>query len=165
MQLWREYFGQEATIFGIDIDENCAQFDGLAGQVRIGSQDDPEFLRSVVAEMGGVDVILDDGSHHMDHIPKSLDALYPLLSEGGIYMIEDLHTSFWEQFGGGLRSEGNFFRKVSSIVEDMHHWYHGTKPSNPSLFNAVTGVHIHDSVVVFEKNQSHRPAHSRVGAS
>ena len=86
-------------------------------------------------------------------------------SEGGIYMIEDLHTSFWEQFGGGLRSEGNFFRKVSSIVEDMHHWYHGTKPSNPSLFNAVTGVHIHDSVVVFEKNQSHRPAHSRVGAS
>jgi hypothetical protein len=51
--LWRKFLGEEAVIFGVDIDPNCAAFDGEFASVRIGSQDNPEFLRSVVAEMGG----------------------------------------------------------------------------------------------------------------
>ncbi|CUH87092.1 Demethylmacrocin O-methyltransferase [Phaeobacter sp. CECT 5382] len=163
LQIWREYFGPEAIIFGIDIDPTCAQFDGQAGQVRIGSQDDPEFLKAVVAEMGGVDVVLDDGSHQMDHVAKSLEVLFPLLSEGGTYMIEDLHTAYWDQFGGGFRRNGNFFRKVALMVEDMHRWYHKRPVSFPILSEAVAGIHVHDSIVVLDKGQSYRPVHSRVG--
>ena len=54
LEMWREFLGPEAVIFGIDIDPECAQFDGNAGQVRIGSQDDPAFLNSVIDEMGGI---------------------------------------------------------------------------------------------------------------
>ena len=90
--MWRRYFGPEAVIFGIDIDPSCAEFDGQAGQVRIGSQDDPAFLARVVREMGGVDVVLDDGSHQMAHVEASLQALFPKLSFGGVYMIEDLQS-------------------------------------------------------------------------
>ena len=45
LQMWREYFGKQAVIFGIDIDPKCTQFDGLSAQVRMGSQSDrPEIF-------------------------------------------------------------------------------------------------------------------------
>ena len=65
LQMWRRYFGPDAVICGIDINPDCAQYDGQSGMVRIGSQDDPEFLASVIEEMGGIDAVLDDGSHRM----------------------------------------------------------------------------------------------------
>ena len=124
LQMWRNYFGDDAIIFGIDIDSKCEKYNGLAGQVRIGSQDDKKFLESVIEEMGGIDIVLDDGSHHMDHIPASLKYLFPHLNESGIYMIEDLHTAYWRRFGGGYRSKKNFFRFIMDLVDDIHHWYH-----------------------------------------
>ena len=78
LALWRKYFGSKATIFGIDRDLACQALDGESGQVRIGSQDDPDFLKNVVSEMGGVDIILDDGSHISKHIRASLEILFPL---------------------------------------------------------------------------------------
>ncbi len=109
LQMWRKYFGDDAIVYGIDIDTNCMKFDGIHRRVRIGSQDDSTFLRAVIEEMGGVDIVLDDGSHQMNHIKSSIKYLFPHLREGGIYMVEDLHTSYWRSFGGGLRSRNNFF--------------------------------------------------------
>ena len=63
LAIWRTYFSPDATIFGIDIDPACMNSNGEHRQVRIGSQDDAKFLKSVVKEMGGVDIVLDDGSH------------------------------------------------------------------------------------------------------
>jgi hypothetical protein len=80
LSLWRRYFGPEALLFGIDIDDRCRQFDKRDAHVRIGSQDDPAFLRSVVSEMGGVDVVLDDGSHMASHQLTSFQVLFPLLN-------------------------------------------------------------------------------------
>lgn len=83
LQMWRRYFGEAASIFGIDINPKCAQYDGLAGQVRIGSQADGAFLESVVDEMGGIDIVLDDGSHQMAHVRETLVRLFPMLENGG----------------------------------------------------------------------------------
>lgn len=163
LRMWRRYLGAEARLFGIDIDPGCAALNGEAGQVRIGSQDCPEFLREVVAEMGGVDVVLDDGSHVMDHIRSSLMALFPLLPDGGLYVIEDLHTAYWPGYGGGREVPGNFFNDIRRMVDDMHHWYHDGAANYPALAGRVTGLHVHDSFVVLEKGPEHRPVHSRVG--
>lgn len=162
ISMWRRYFGADAIIYGIDIDPNCAQYDGIDGKVRIGSQDNPEFLRQVVREMGGVDIVLDDGSHVMSHIRTSLETLLPELENDGLYMIEDLHTSYWSGFGGGFWSKANFFNFVRDLIDDMHTWYHpaGNKYGETSKF--VTGIHIHDSVVVIDKATVHAPAHSQV---
>src|SRR5215831_9409833 len=55
LQIWRKYFGPNATIFGIDVDPRCVVVaDPPSINVRIGSQTDVPFLRSVVAEMGGI---------------------------------------------------------------------------------------------------------------
>lgn len=103
-------FRLRAVIFGIDIDEACRQYDGIHGQVRIGSQDDPAFLEKVISEMGGIDIVLDDGSHTMRHVRRTLEIAFPKVSPGGVYMIEDLHTAYWPKYGGGAWREGQFFQ-------------------------------------------------------
>lgn len=163
LQLWRKYFGPDAVIFGIDIDPACSQFDGAAGRVRIGSQDDPAFLSSVIEEMGGIDVVLDDGSHRMDHVRSTFTALFPRLSDGGIYLIEDLHAAYWEDFGGGYRAEANFFGFLSEMVDDMHHWYHQQGLTHEAVSAHCAAIHIHDSIAVLEKATVYPPTHSRIG--
>lgn len=163
LQLWRKYFGSDAVIFGIDIDPECEKYNGLAGQVRIGSQVDERFLESVIKEMGGIDIVLDDGSHRMDHIPATLKALFPYLSDGGIYVIEDLHTAYWKSYGGGYGRKTNFFHFIMEIVDDIHHWYHSMALKQPIISKDCVGVHIHDSIVVLEKNKIYEPVHSQIG--
>lgn len=163
LQMWRKYFGKEAVIFGIDINPECGKLDGLAGQVRIGSQTDEDFLASVVKEMGGVDIILDDGSHRMEHVSATLKYLFPHLSYNGIYMIEDLHTAYWESFGGGYGSKSNFFGVIMDLVDDMHRWYHDKELKEATISTDCSGIHIHDSIVVLEKNKTYKPVHSQTG--
>ncbi len=163
LEMWRRYLGPQAILFGIDIDPACAKFDGQAAQVRIGSQDDSQFLKTVVAEMGGVDIILDDGSHISRHIRASLDTLYPLLSEGGIYLVEDLHACFWQNYGGGYRRPGSFIEAVKTMIDDMHHWYHDQGQRTAATAGHLGAVHVYDSIVVLEKTAVAPPRHSRRG--
>ena len=156
LEMWRAYFGGNATIFGVDIDAKCADRVDAPNQVRIGSQDDPEFLKSVVAEMGGVDIVLDDGSHVAEHQAASYNALFPLLSDGGLYMIEDLHTSYWRSFGGGYRRRGAGIEFLKDMVDDMHSWYH-THPARTPYRDQVGGVHMYDSIAVIDKQLQTRP--------
>ena len=162
LHLWREYLGPEAVIFGIDIDPSCAAFDGIDGQVRIGSQADPAFLARVVAEMGGVDIVLDDGSHIGRHMRASLDALYPHLSDGGLYLIEDVHCAYNRRYDGRF-SRHNFIRLLGRLTDDIHHWYHTGGQKVAATADRLLGLHIHDSLVVLEKGVKARPAHIQVG--
>ena len=162
LHLWREYLGPEATIFGIDINPECAAVNGIDGQVRIGSQADAAFLRSVVGEMGGVDIVLDDGSHVGRHIRASLDALFPLLADDGLYLIEDVHTAYSRRYDGRF-SRHNFMRLLGRLTDDMHHWYHVGGQKVAATADSLVGLHIHDSLVVLEKGRKAAPAHIQVG--
>lgn len=162
LEMWRKYFGEESIIFGIDSDSSCAELNGQAGQVRIGSQDDPDFLRQVVEEMGGVDIVLDDGSHQTKHQIESFKILFPEMSEGGVYMVEDLHTSYWRGYGGGYNRRSNFFGFSSDMINDMHHWWHFNQLKYPELKDMCSGIHMHDSIAVFERGLAFEPTHSLV---
>lgn len=162
LQMWRQYFGDQAIIFGIDINPECYKYNGHSAQVRIGSQVDENFLMSVVSEMGGIDIVLDDGSHRMEHIEASLNILFPKLNNSGIYLIEDLHTSYWKDFGGGFDKKSNFFNKIRNFIDDIHHWYHPLGYDDNSIGSFCSAIHIHDSIVVLEKNITHRPLHSEI---
>lgn len=164
LQMWIKYFGNDAIIFGIDINHECKKFNTATEQIRIGSQIDESFLKSVIEEMGGgVDIILDDGSHEMKHIVKTLLFLFPNLNYDGIYMIEDLHTAYWLNYGGGYYSNNNFFKFIRDLIDEIHHWYHSKKPRHLNISKDCSGIHIHDSIVVLDKNRVFRPTHSKVG--
>lgn len=149
-------------IFGIDIDPDCEKYNGIAAQVRIGSQVDEAFLCSVIEEMGGVDIVLDDGSHRMEHISATLNLLFPKISDGGIYFIEDLHTAYWSSFGGGYRSDSNFFNELREVIDDMHNSYHQKGLKKSRISESCRAIHIHDSIVVIEKGRVYPPTHSQV---
>ncbi len=163
LKMWREYFGPKAVIFGIDIDPKCSKIEGIDSVIRIGSQDDPNFLNEVIAEMGGLDIVIDDGSHQMHHINASLKHLFSKLSDEGIYFIEDLHTSYWKGFSGGYYSKGNFFRTVDKLINDMHSSYHPFGRKIPEISLGLHGIHIYDSVAVLTKAKIFPPTHSEVG--
>ena len=163
LDLWRQYFGSDATIFGIDIDPGCASHVDEPNQVRIGSQDDPHFLKSVIAEMGEPDIILDDGSHIGRHQKASFDILFPLLTDGGLYVIEDINTSYWDShYEGGYRRRGTAIELVKQMIDDLHGWYHDRPQKTPAR-DWIKGLHIYDAMVVIEKGRTTRPGHIRVG--
>src|SRR4029077_10756269 len=51
LQMWRDYFGRDATIYGVDIDPRCADLGGLRIKVFIGDQEDRDFLQKIAAEI------------------------------------------------------------------------------------------------------------------
>lgn len=164
LDLWRRYFGPAATIFGVDINPACAGYVDPPNQVRIGSQADGDFLRRVVAEMGGLDVVLDDGSHIADHQRASFEALFPLLVEGGLYIIEDTHTSYIPGFlQGGYRRKGTAIEFAKDLIDGMHGHFH-RHAHGAIARDWIPAMHIYDSMIIIEKQRRGRPGHIKVGA-
>jgi hypothetical protein len=151
LQLWRKYLGPNAMIYGIDVDLRCKAFEEAPSNIRIGSQDDPGFLRSVVAEMGGVDVVIDDGSHHASHQKVSFDTLFPLLSDRGMYFIEDIHTSYWRHYGGGYGRKRSCIEQMKKLVDDIHWWHHKRRQHFANAHRTIRAIHFYESLVAIDK--------------
>lgn len=165
--LWRRYFGPEAVIFGVDIDPNSATFGVSDGEIRIGSQVDSDFMRAVIDEMGGVDVIIDDGSHLSAHVLHTLRDLWPQLSQEGIYIIEDLHTSYWPSWGGGLRRQGSSIEALKSLADELHQPYFSKSANRAGLGierDSLFSVTLYDSMAVLHKRHRPKPQPFRGGA-
>jgi hypothetical protein len=165
LQIWRKYLGPHATIFGIDVDPRCAVVDDPPSiNVRIGSQADAALLRSVVAEMGGIDAVIDDGSHYVSHQRASFEALFPLLSARGVYVVEDVQTNYWRgRYQGGWRRRSTFVEQMKDLVDDMHGWWHRRRQRLPGAHRIVEAVHFYNSMVVIEKNPQDRPSSIQIG--
>lgn len=164
--LWREYFGPEAVIFGIDIDPESATFGVSDGEIRIGSQVDTYFTSSVIDEMGGVDVVIDDGSHESAHVIATLRDLWPRLADGGLYLIEDLHTSYWPAWGGGLRRPSSSIEALKRLIDVLHQPYFEA-PADPKGLgigrDELASVTFYDSVAVLRKRRMPPPRPFRGG--
>jgi hypothetical protein len=91
--------------------------------------------------------------------------VYRLIKEGGTYWCEDVHTSYYEAFGGGLYSPTSFISFTKSII-DVINDYHtkriyktGENPLNKldpnfvDIFDDIQGIHFYDSVVVIDKGK------------
>jgi 23S rRNA U2552 (ribose-2'-O)-methylase RlmE/FtsJ len=151
LQMWRKYFGPLATIVGIDITPECKSHEGPGIHVRIGDQSDSNFLKSIIDEFGVPQIVLDDGGHKMDLINSSFDFLYPSMTANSVYMIEDLHTSYWEEFGGGVLNEMNFINRTKKFI-DLLNADHSRGVIEPNSFTRDTySIHIYDSIVAFRK--------------
>ena len=151
LQMWRQYLGPLATIVGIDINPRCKDFQQPGIFVRIGDQSDKYFLSTVLAEFGIPEIVLDDGSHIMKDINTSFDFLYPLMRRNSIYMVEDLHTAYWKEYGGGIDNQETFTNRVKGFV-DLINADHSRGVLKPNEFTRNTfGMSIYDSIVCFEK--------------
>jgi cephalosporin hydroxylase len=106
MQLWAGYFSEPAAIHGVAYGEDTKKIDqkqavcdwnpAVCDKMTIfkGDQSDPVFLKSITDKYK-YDIIIDDGSHVPSHQIISLKYLFSALNPGGLYIIEDLETSYW----------------------------------------------------------------------
>jgi hypothetical protein len=79
-------------------------------------------------------------------------------------MVEDCHTSYWDEFGGGLRREGTFIEWIKERIDDLH-GYHRPEPADPTWTEYVDAIHCYDSVIVIDKHHRFAPFCEQVGTS
>lgn len=153
MQMWKDYFGEKAVIVGIDIDEKCKAFEEDNVRICIGSQADKDFLTDVSETWGPFDIVLDDGSHVMEHQIITFETLFPLLKEGGVFVCEDCHTSYLSSFGGGYKKKESFMEYSKNFIDcvNSQHVNCREKDRLPSYAEHIKACHYYDSIVVVEK--------------
>ena len=151
--IWSKFFGPMARIIGIDIEPRCKQYETEQYKIRIGDQSDTSFLSSIIDEFGVPDIVLDDGSHHQDHIFATFSFLYPKMKLNSIYMVEDLHTSYWASHGGSLSNPNTFMNRTKNYLDQLN-TQHNNIESDP-LVKDTFSICAYDSVVVFEKGRTY----------
>ena len=89
LRMWSEYF-PEALVIGFDKDlTGCPSKD--PNYTFCEDQNDPQHLAELARSFGPFDLIVDDGSHDPAHQISCFNALFPLLTPCGLYIIEDVN--------------------------------------------------------------------------
>ena len=114
--MWRDYFGPKARIIGIDLNPNAKKWEKDGFEIFIGSQSDELFWNKVVSEVGGIDVVLDDGGHTYEQQITTVESLLNAMNDGGLIVVEDTHTSYMDGYGPKRFSYINYVKnKIDQI--------------------------------------------------
>jgi len=142
LQMWKDYFGPKAKIYGIDVNPQCKALEEENIKIFIGSQSDKKFLEEVKRKIPQVDILIDDGGHTMKQQIVTFETLFEHVKDNGVYLCEDLHTSYWLEFGGGHKRKGTFIEYSKDFV-DVINAYHSRQKSLQvtGLTNWIDSVH------------------------
>lgn len=157
LRMWKAYFSK-SHIFGIDIYDKTFHDEKRIKTFR-GSQIDGNFLNKVAQEIGEIDIIIDDGSHYNDHVIKTFNILFPMLSPKGIYVAEDLQTSYWSEIAGqswggsgdltAPHTSMNFFK---SLLDGLNYEEFMSNEYVPSYFDRhIVSMHFYHNLVFIYK--------------
>lgn len=157
LPVWRDYFPR-SVIVGLDIAPKNIDF-GRNVRFEQADQSSAVDLARVVERHGAPDVVIDDGSHVAEHIQASFEFLWPLLPAGGIYVIEDLSTSYYPDYGGGDPApDTSALGLLRSLTDDVqaldlvfkHRPELGTR--GPARHADVAAVHTYPGIAFIEKH-------------
>lgn len=153
LELWSKYFGPKARIIGIDNNPKCKTFEENGIEIYIGSQSDRKFLSKLKKNLPKVDILIDDGGHYMNQQIISFEELFDHIKDNGVYVCEDVHTSYIDQYGGGLRRSGSYIEYTKKFIDQLHAFHsRDEKNYQPNLFTQTAhSIHYYDSIVVIEK--------------
>lgn len=153
IKMWDEYF-ENGEINGLDINPDCKSFENENINIYIGSQNDRKFLRHLANNLNRLDIVLDDGGHTMNQQINSFEILFPILKEGGIYICEDIESSYQNMYGGGPKRRGTFIEFCKNMIDILnanHSHYFTLKPSD--LSKQIEYIHFYNNVVIIKKNK------------
>jgi hypothetical protein len=158
--MWKAYF-KKGNIFGIDIVDKTFHEESRIKTFK-GSQVDEDFVRNVAAEIGTLDIIIDDGSHFSDHVITTFKILFPLLSPNGIYVIEDLQTSYWDQVDGiswggssDLNAPHTSMNFLKSLVDSLNYEEFTIDGYSPTYFDRhIVSMHFYHNIAFIHKGEN-----------
>lgn len=153
LRMWRTYF-PKSRIFGIDIyDKSC--HDERRIKTFKGSQIDDDFLESVLQEIGDIDIIIDDGSHINEHILHTFKFLFPKLNQHGLYIIEDLQTSYWSSYGGltdNLNSTDTAMGFLKSLIDGLNYVEYRVENYEATYYDKnIIAIHFYHNIAFIQK--------------
>ena len=159
MRIWEKYF-PKANIFGIDIDEECLQYQSDRTKIFIGDQSDVSFLRNVKAKIPRIDILIDDGSHRAKDQKITFDEMYYHVRKPGVYLIEDIELNYWpskdkdkpDNFMTYMKSkidELNVRRTMSRKVSESYPF----KDTQVRFNNSTNSISFYENMVVLEKQE------------
>ena len=151
LKMWDEFF-VNGEIHGIDINPDCKKLEENNIKIHIGSQNDKNFLRQFAESVKDIDIIIDDGGHTMEQQLNSFKILFPKIKDGGIYIVEDIESSYQNMYGGGPKRQGTFVEFSKNIVDYINANHSDFKTLNVNWYSKnVEYVHYYNNVVVFKK--------------
>jgi hypothetical protein len=164
LQMWKNYFGEKAFIYGIDINPGCRQCEEERIKILIGSQSDRQFLREIKKQLPPIDILIDDGGHTMRQQIVTYQELFDQVKDDGVYLCEDLHTSYWLKFGGGHKRRGTFIEFSKNFIDSLNAFHSEQRSLKVNQFTrTVNSVHYYDSIIVIEKYKKENPHDEKTG--
>jgi hypothetical protein len=154
LEMWREYFARDMHVVGIDIDHNVPRVPGT--EVIIGDQANNVFWDEFLKDHPKISCFLDDGSHVNSHQLLTFCRVWPHVEEGGVFICEDTHTSYYENVGGGLHRPGTFIEFTKNLIDALHmnHIAHAAPTAEFRNLTADIGsLTFYDSQVVVTKGR------------
>ncbi len=166
LQMWKEYFGKRCKIYGVDINPCCKDLEEDRIKIFIGDQEDREFLRSLVKEIPRIDILIDDGGHRMRQQINTFEEIFPHIEDDGIYLCEDMHTSYFKGWGGGgYKRKGTFVEYSKNFIDYINAWHSQSSKLNVSEFTRTArSLHYYDSILVIEKDIVEKPFDLKTGS-
>lgn len=135
---WRWFFPL-GTIIGIDIAPKV-NISGKRIKIYTGSQYSEEFLQGVCKKEGYFDIVIDDGSHMSKHQIFSFEIIFSYLKDCGIYVVEDIQTSFWNEEIIGEAWDGKHFNDPEFSKTCYGYFLELSKYINHAEFLTLEGV-------------------------
>lgn len=161
LRMWKRLF-PKAQIVGLEQDDRP-----FLNEKRIlvyqGSQTDAYLLRSIARKHRNLKIIVDAGSHRPEHIRATFAILFPLLSDGGFYAIEETQTSYWPRFGGSanLKDPATTMSMIKDLLDGLNYEEFGDQKPRCYADSHVVAVHCYHNLVIIEKGVNaeggHRP--------
>lgn len=152
LEIWSKFFPNARKFVGCDIDPECIKLNYRDPKIKlvIGNANTDDTEKKIVKLSRDFDIIIDDGSHISSDIIRSFARYFPYLKDGGIFIAEDLHCSYWDEFEGGLYypfSSMSFFKRLADII-NHEHW--GVKKERSLLlrgFSDHLGISFDDEML------------------
>jgi glycosyltransferase involved in cell wall biosynthesis len=159
LQMWKHYFGPQAKIYGADINPRCAELAEDQISILLADQESRESLQNICKTLPPFDIIIDDGGHTMLQQTTTFEEMWGQLKIGGVYLVEDMLTSYWPSFGGGYKDPVNFVEYTKGLIDQLNAWH--AVPNSGLAVNDFTrtafSMHYYDSVLVIEKRAMQPP--------
>jgi hypothetical protein len=148
LRMWKAFF-RKSHVVGIDV-EDKTRFRERRIDIRQCDQTNAQALTRLCDEYGGFDIVIDDGSHINEHVIKSFQVLFPRLRPNGIYAVEDMQTSYWRTWGGGLGSPKSSMAFFKGLVDGLNHQEYPIQNYEPNYFEQtiVEIVFVHNLILI-----------------
>ncbi|GAA3861874.1 class I SAM-dependent methyltransferase [Saccharothrix violaceirubra] len=152
LRVWKRYF-HRGLVFGVDVFDKSG-VDEPRIVTAVVDQSDPDALVALDERYGPFDIVIDDGSHVNAHVRTALDVLFPRLRPGGLYVIEDLWTSYCAGYGGdedGPAGDGTSIGLLKRVAEGIQYRQRPGAGDPTYLERHVVGLHVYHNIAFLEK--------------